>query len=310
MKSRRTFLRSLTSGLFLPAAYGQVLINNNSWREPSSGQGKNWDAVDFFTSNSIRGYGWQGDPIFQTSSGNPPTHVTNVSTFEGDTPGYLIGQLSRYIRKLSIGNNWTKIRLVSLYSVLATSAPADYGVLLAVANFPNVLFVGSTQNGVGCFHGTGGSGWTYSGGSGAYILSGSSDSYAMTDINGVSNFISYGAPTAGVNVMTAQTGHKNMQVLDITKGSPNYTVDSYAIRAAGNANYDFTFKNLNDALVATGGADMGFSGPNGSSTLTFKTTTIAMSESAGALNAAYCSFGGGTAGFPSYLYAIAVKKLA
>lgn len=301
---RRKFLKA--GLLWLPSvALGQS-VNAIKWRQPETGQGQNWIAADFFSFSTNNGIGWSEDGTFETVSGNSASPSKNLTTNEETAAGYLFGQQSRWKRQLQILNNWTQIRIGLISWVTAAAGITDYGILCGMVNHSHFAFDGSSSNFVGSFHGTGGGAWTFNANAGnSFILAASSDSYACTNISGVNNFVTYGAAT-GPNFMTSASQHRNLQFTEITKGTPNYTVASWAVRNAGDAIQDMTLADLNTGLGLASGADMTISGR----TLTLKSTTLAMSEAAGNLDSVNISLGGATAGFPSTLFAVAVRKIA
>jgi hypothetical protein len=100
---------------------------------------------------------------------------------------------------------------------------------------------------------------------------------------------------------TAGTARRGLIALDITKGSPNYTVGMSATYNVSSAGTDFTVSNLLAAMLPAFGSIVGCSVGNGAK-------TIAFDETAGVLDTV--NFYSNMAANPVNISTIAVQKLA
>lgn len=239
--------------------------------------------------------------------------TTFVLAPTGDRYLSLAGE--EYLRKLSIGNNWSVLRIGAMWAVtpdgtnnLATCA-LQLGVCTADATFANTagFSAASTTNYIGeLLSDSGGAGspgtLTYTANSGnPYFTStfaGAIRRVATTTTNNVPASTSHIIPSN-----TGSTQRRGLMYIDITKGSPNYTTKPYFTTAAQGGSRDFSYAHFLSGLETSGTPVCD------AVTLTTATAaTIACSESAG--NFDTVSVWWNRASFPLHLYALAVRRVS
>lgn len=208
-----------------------------------------------------------------------------------------------YVRTLSIGSNWTKIRIGMFHAFTPDGTNNLTGVTLTLgicSGTVNPFGAASTTNWVGaCLNGSVLGGLTYNANSGNPYFSGSGN-------------VSFGKRVGNTNTLTAPggafTGSTNTGAIqrrtpiyvDITKGNPNYTVSSFNCPPANFAQ-EFTFANFMDAMEQTS-ASVGGVSFNASNS-----QTVATSEVAGTLDTLDILWNKSL--FPIEIYAIAVYRM-
>lgn len=260
MISRRKFLRA--GALFLPAAaIGQVVPNRKLFVYPGNSYGlasanmNNFSAVDLLRFGVWGGSGWNGPAVLS----NTPTYENRVI---GDGAGNSGSSVLAYVgstgstfqwgRKPTFGANWTQLRIAWLTSVDCTAASFAGGNLLCGVTNNYKDWGVSSSNFVGYMAG-GGAAWSRISNSGHdFYTSGTSDRYAVTNINGTFGNVSYGAGSPP-DCYASNAFRRTINMVDITKGSPNYTVDSWSMESNGvNADYnEFWLNQLLGVAAAT-----------------------------------------------------------
>lgn len=295
MITRRKFLRA--GALFIPAAaVGQGIPNRRVFTNPSDVV-NNFTAADFLPWRLNAGVGWDGLPVIFSFTGNAPWFVQRTTAFFNrpclNAIGYSWG------RKLALGNNWSQIRLGFLYQSDSAAGGFIYNLRFGMINALK------GWNTAGCnFIGVqlgGGSNWGYS--ANQYVVSGANEVFGSTNISTAN--VSAQQLLGAANVMTADSGHRSLTYVELTKGTPNYTVQIYTVRAAGEAVQDMNEQDLHYGLGLASGADMGISGR----ALVYGTSTMAFSETNGNLDTVMAYFDA-TGSKATNLMAIGVRKIA
>ena len=163
-----------------------------------------------------------------------------------------------YIRQMSIGTNWNRLHIGVLCSV---GASADiYAPFLAIG----VCTFGSGTQGLLAWNTTNWTGGTYNytvqyfnpwtfNAAGYLNMLGTSGA-SFQPIKKVGRTISgFGGNSTTNAIPTTASGRRAIIVLQITKGSPNYTINSYGSNTAALAQVDFTYSNLMEATQQLGG---------------------------------------------------------
>lgn len=296
MITRRKFLRA--GALFLPAAaMGQIAVPNRRVFVNPACSGTNFTAADFEPWRYNSGCGWNGLPLITSVTGEVPQFKTrqmqNCNRPCLSTIGY------SWERKLIIGNDWSQIRIGWLIQSDATAGTFIYNLRLGMIN--NL----KAWNTAGCnFIGMqlgGGSNWTYS--VGEYVTSGANEVFGSTNVSTANS--SAQQLLGATNVATADSFHRNLGYVELTKGSPNYTVECYVVRAASEAKQDMTEKDLDYGLGLASGGAMSISGIG----LAYGASTMAFSETNGNLDTVIAYFDA-TGTSPTNLFAVAAKKIS
>lgn len=218
---------------------------------------------------------------------------------------YLSLANEEYVRTLAIGTNWTKLRLGLLAAVTPDGTSNLNGVQLVwglCSGKTNPFGASSTTNFLGMKYGitSGGDLWSY--------VANAGNPYFATErlfLKKVGGTITTASPAAGeVHRVATNTGalpRRSVQFLDITKGSPNFTVTQWGI-TLGSMSKDFTPAHLLDGLGQAGTITV-----NGESMNTMP-ATIAFSEVAGALDSVDIFWN--KSAFPIEIHAVAAYRLA
>ena len=230
---------------------------------------------------------------------------------------YLSIANEEYVRQLSIGSNWTKLRL-GMMCALTPNGTGNllgcslvFGLCSAASPFANTTGYASATTGnfigMDVIISAGGSNnpgdWVYNAGSGNPYFSGTFTAvrrrYGSTAT--FAAFASGGSqvlPVAGVG----STVRRGLVYLDITKGSPNYTLKPYNCTTA-QGTMDFTPAQFLDGLEQSGTPVV-----NGQTLLTETAVNHACDESAGAFNTLDLYWN--RAAYALEVYALAVYRAA
>jgi hypothetical protein len=213
-----------------------------------------------------------------------------------------------WVRPLFMGNVWTKIRigvLVAINPISTTNLNSGYGFTIGVCSGVSAPFgAASTLNFVGVRFGDSGFG-LYNANSGNPIFGFNGMSHLATKV-GVTlttgaitgSGFNYNFPVQGVGVQ-----RRGLFYIDIAKGSPSYTVDTWHVwaTATGGA-HDYTVPELLLGMPQIGAiTTAGFS-------LNQTSNTITASELAGPFDTVdiYTNL----PGYPGETYEVAIQKLA
>jgi hypothetical protein len=222
---------------------------------------------------------------------------------------YLTLANEEFVRRFSIGNTWNQIRLGVMFALTPNGTSSILGskfVLGVCSGKTNPYAAASTTNFVGFLvnhtNATTGQDLTYNANSGnPYYSQGTARGAAATRVNTtvtqINNTILGGISYFPTNTGTVQ--RRGAVLLDITKGSPNYTVKLWDIAGAANMNNDYqTSSFLNDMESPTPPSPF-----TGASSL-----ALAASETPGVLDTFDLFWN--KASFPVEIYAIAAFRFA
>lgn len=230
--------------------------------------------------------------------------------FNGVADKYVSLANEELVRTLQIGSDWTKLRIGVLLAVtpdgtnnlasaalvlgLCSGTAHPYGAA-STTNFIGAAFHASTP---GATSGT----LTYTANSGNPLFSAT----GTAPLTRVGTALGSATGSSTALLLTANTGttqRRSPLYLDITKGSPNYTVGRWSPATSQGQfqNGDCTPGEMLSVLENTAPTWLGLS-------LTSSSTTIAASEAAGAFDSVDLFWN--KAGFPLEVYALAVARLA
>ncbi len=229
---------------------------------------------------------------------------------------YLTLANEEYLRPLSLGNNWSKLRLGAMVALTpdgANSLPGCtllLGICSAADPFANTAGYGaaSTTNFIGLDFITNGAGtsgpgtFSYYAGSGGNPYFGGTYAGARRRVGTTNTFAATGVMNGYVTTNTGTLPRRSLLYCDLTKGSPNYTLKAY-LHNATQAGLDFTPAQFLDGLEQSGTPIV-----NGQTLLTATAATLACAEDAGPLNT--LSLFWNRAAFPLEVYALAAFRMA
>jgi hypothetical protein len=228
---------------------------------------------------------------------------------------YLTLANEEYLRPLSLGNNWTKVRLGLMVALTPNSTnnligcSLVLGLCAAATPFANTTgyAAASTGNFVGLDFITHSSGTSAAGD--LVYAAGSGNPYFSGTFTGVRRRVdttnSFQVTSSLNQCIAANTGslqRRSLLYLDITKGSPNYTFKPFVHQSA-QAVLDFDPAGFLDGLEQPGTPIV-----NGSTLATCTAVTIACDEVAGAFNTANLFWN--RAAYALEVYALAVYRAA
>jgi hypothetical protein len=218
-----------------------------------------------------------------------------------------------WARTLSIGNVWNKIRIGCMLAVNpsgTSSTPSGTGPVIGMCSGSSSTFgMASTNNFVGFQAGLGGSGG-YSTGTGGTqpVFDWNGSNFAITKVGSTINSSSMGVGwNTSIPVQGVGTQRHWIVLVDILKGSPNYTITQWSQDPPGHGGstaVDQTTADLLYAMAQTGSITL----PSNSEPLQTHSVAIAASEATGALDTVniYCNL----SGFPMEIYSVAVQKMS
>lgn len=218
----------------------------------------------------------------------------------GGNTTYMTLANEEFVRPLSISNNWTKLRLGLLMAVTPdgtnnlSTVLFSLGICSGQAN-PNGS--SNTTNWVGAFINSGGS-LTYTANSGNPYFGCQLTNFGKRVVNTNTLSAPGGAGTLGTNTGTIQ--RRTPWYVDITKGSPNYTFQSFA---SSNLSVDYPFYSFLDGMEQASGATI-----NGVAFNASNSTTVAVSEGPGIFDTFDVLWN--KSQFPLEIYAMAVYRQA
>jgi len=203
----------------------------------------------------------------------------------------LVGN-GEYLRKMQFGSSWSRLRIGILMSQSpnGTSNISDctlqLGVCSAATPFANTTGYGSatTTNYIGCdfiskADGTGVPGtWIYNAGSGGNDRYNNGYCAAVRRVVAVRTFQITGAATGMIPSNVGTLPRRGFLFCDITKGSPNYTVQPWMGQSTS-CNIDLRPSEFLDSLEMTGDPTV-----SGSAMIKHAAAVIACSEVAGAFD--------------------------
>jgi hypothetical protein len=228
---------------------------------------------------------------------------------------YLTLANEEFLRPLSIGNNWSKLRLGAMLALPPngtnnlTGCSLMLGICSAANPFANTagFAAASTTNFIGLDLVTDSSGnpasgvFTYNAGSGNPYYSVSSACARRR----VGTTDSVAVATALAHAVTQTTGtlaRRTLHYVEITKGSPSYTVKYYAENSTL-AVMDFTEAHFLDGLEQSGTPTV-----NGQSLFASSVMSLACDESAGVFDTVNLFWN--RSQFPLEVYALAAFRMA
>ncbi len=207
-------------------------------------------------------------------------------------------------RTLSIGTNWNVIRLGILVSFSdlgsnPSGTPRFYCGALNGTTAANHVLKSTTTNFIGCV--TDVASWTRNAGPPVYYSTSSS-------LFGAKKITTTLTKTAAIGSWTVSADGtvRNVLLVELTKGSPNWTIQLGFTNSATGAQTDKTLAILKQALEAATMANAitllstGYTGPAG--------VALAFDETAGSINAAH--FAWDKTSFTARLYAIGYAKIS
>ncbi len=220
-----------------------------------------------------------------------------------------------WVRKLAISNAWNQIRIGVLVAINPlTGSPStapSLGSGLAIgmcSGLTNPYGAASTTNAIGISFGLFGSGWSYAPNSGNPVFAMNGGNYEYSRVGASTSATTLGG---GYNTIVPVVGQgtvmrRDIIIVDITKGSPNYTLFLY--NTASNSGppasqIDYTPTDLKQAVLQPGTPSVqGFPMDAHGSFL------LAASESPGILDTVnvYSTLNA----FPLELYEVAIEKMA
>jgi hypothetical protein len=229
-----------------------------------------------------------------------------VRTFNLVEDKYLTLANEEYVRTLAIGNHWSRLRLGLLVALTPDGTNDLQGTQFVwglCAGRTNPFGAESTTNFLGMKVGssTAGEVLAYNANSGnPYFWAGRGAlkkvGATRTVFNGSALEFHRVAATAGT------APRRSLLLLEITKGSPNYTVTSWSLPVPG-VGKDFTPAHLLEALEQSSSVVV-----NGESLVAATLNTVTFDESAGPLDTVDVHWN--KAAFPLEVYALAVYRAA
>lgn len=215
------------------------------------------------------------------------------------TDRYLELDNAEWVRELTIGNSWTKIRL----AILASIVPSGTGdivpkfVLGMCSGSSNPFGAATTTNfvGAGFVHNLT---LTYGAGSGnPSFVSANSTGF----ISRVNTTVNYGGGLSGNFFTTTGTlARRTPLIVDITKGSPNYTIKTYT---PATVDTDVSYAEFVSAVEAA-------SDPTAVGSLGMQSVSNPMAASESPGNLDHVDLFWSLAATPLRVYAILAKKLS
>jgi hypothetical protein len=174
--------------------------------------------------------------------------ILSQKFFSGNSQHCLALRNDEYVRPLTVGSGWTRLRigLLMAFDANATISAADF--CFGLCNHPYGMLSWNCPNYLGFGFGPAGAySLAYIAGSGnPYFQSAAYYRYRKGSIsthiagNGNPN---YTAATSG------SLSRRSIWIVDITKGSPNYTVSAFGSLSASLVVLDFTYENLLEAVA-------------------------------------------------------------
>jgi len=169
---------------------------------------------------------------------------------------YLSLLKDEYIRQLSISNNWTKIGIGLLYSIGSNFDILGFDWRIGMCSYgtpPQGIYAWSTTNWIGTFiPGNGVGVFTYTAGAGAPYIAVTSGG-VQTNLNirrtGLTTTLGSAFSTT-INLPTnngATSLRRGILILQIAKGTSNYTITGSGSLSVAQAQTDFTFEQLQEA---------------------------------------------------------------
>lgn len=215
------------------------------------------------------------------------------------TDRYLELSNNEWVRPLSIGNTWSKIRLGVLASITpnGTSDIVPKFVLGMCSGSSNPFGAGTTTNfvGAGFVHALT---LTYNAGAGNPYYTSANSTGRITRVG--STVVYTGGLTGTFFSNTGSLSRRCPLIVDITKGSPNYTVKTYTPSSAAT---DVSYAEFSAAIES--GSDPTTVGSLG---LTSNSATIAASEGPGNFDSVDLYWN--LSATPIRVYAIQAKRLS
>ena len=231
-----------------------------------------------------------------------------VRTFASGNDTALVLGNEEWVRPLFIGNVWQKIRIGILQAanpIGTTALPSGFGIMIGMCSGTGSPFgAASATNVIGVQLGVGGSaGYFAPSGNAFWAFNGLN--YAVTKVASTVNTVTFGSGwSLGIPVQGVGTARRYGTIVDIARGSPNYTLTVWDITSNGTGvpSLDITPTDLLTAMaqpsaIITGGVTWGA-----------HSTTIAASESPGVFDTV--DIWSNLPGYPFELYEVAVQKLA
>jgi hypothetical protein len=218
-----------------------------------------------------------------------------------------------WARTLSIGNLWNKIRIGCMLAINpagVASTPTPSGPTIGMcAGTGSTYGMTSTNNFIGASSALTIGGF-YSAGTGGVqpVFDWNGGNFALTKVATTVNSVSLGGGwNAGIPVQGVGTQRHWIILVDILKGTPNYTVTHWAQDApahGGSTGVDQTTADLLFAMSQTGAITF----PSNGETLQTHSVAIAASEATGAFDTVniHCNL----SGFPMEIYSVAVQKMS
>ena len=229
---------------------------------------------------------------------------------------YLSLANEEYLRPLAIANDWTRLRLGALLALTPnggsnlSDCSLQLGVCSKATPFANTTGYGSatTTNYIGCdfiskADGTGVPGtWIYNAGSGGNNRFSNTYCAAVRRVAAVRSFSLSGAATGMIPTNAGTLPRRGFLFCDITKGSPNYTVQAW-LGQSTSCNVDLKPDEFLDSLEMT-------SDPTalGNAMIKPAAAVIACSEVAGAFDT--LSLYWNRAAFAMEVYALAAYRMS
>lgn len=228
---------------------------------------------------------------------------------------YLSLANEEYLRQLSIGSNWTKLRIGMVCALTPNGANNLLGCRLvlglcsAASPFANTLGYASatTGNSIGCDFIIKSSGaddygdFIFNAGSGNPYFTGTFMA-ARRRYGSTATFAAFASSNQAIAATTGALQRRSLIYLDITKGSPNYTVKPFVLTSV-QAKGDFATADFLDGLEQSGTPVV-----NGQTLNTIAALTPACDETAGAFNTLDLYWN--RAAYALEVYALAVYRAA
>lgn len=219
-----------------------------------------------------------------------------------------------WARTLSIGSVWNKIRigcLLAVNPVGTTNTPAGTGPVIGMCSGIGSTFgQTSTNNFVGYQAGLGGGAGAYSTGTGGTqpVFDWNGSNYAITKVGTtVSSVTMGGGWNTAIPVQGVGTQRRYLILVDIQKGSPNYTVTQWAQDPpshGGSTGIDTITSDMLFAMAQTGAIAL----PSTGDTLQTHSVAIPASEAGGPFDTV--NIYSNLSGYPMEIYSVAVQKMS
>jgi hypothetical protein len=169
----------------------------------------------------------------------------------GGNQKYISMQNDELVRQLGISNDWNRLRIGVLFAIEASQTIYDADFVIGACNYGqngDGIYSWSCPNwcGVGFTDYDGSTNLAYTGGAAPYFTGYQYSTYR------VGNTRAWWGGNVSPTYMPASVGtpqRRGIWIIQVTKGSPNFSVDAWGVNSASLVAQDWTYENLIEATA-------------------------------------------------------------